>query len=49
MRQVLLVVATVVVLLALLGFVGISRPLRGGPAWTLLGAAVVLVLVALLV
>jgi protein-S-isoprenylcysteine O-methyltransferase Ste14 len=45
-RQTLLIIATVVVLLALLGFVGISRPLRGARAWTLLAAGVLLVAVA---
>ncbi|MEJ2679546.1 MAG: hypothetical protein P8174_10790 [Gemmatimonadota bacterium] len=49
MRQTLLIVATVVVLLALLGFVGVSRPLRGARAWTLLGAGLVLVVAALFV
>lgn len=47
MRQTLLIVATVAVLLALLGFVGVSRPLRGARAWTLLGAGLALVAVAL--
>ncbi len=46
MRQTLLIIATVVVLLALLGFVGISRPLRGARAWTLLVAGLLLVAVA---
>jgi hypothetical protein len=46
-RQTLLIIATVVVLLALLGFVGISRPLRGARAWTLLGAGLLLVAIAL--
>lgn len=49
MRQTLLIVATVVVLLALLGFVGISRPLRGARAWTLLWVGVALVVAALFV
>jgi hypothetical protein len=48
-RQTLLIVATVLVLLALLGFVGISRPLRGARAWTLLCVGVVLVAAALFV
>ncbi|HKJ93441.1 MAG TPA: hypothetical protein VJ957_09740 [Longimicrobiales bacterium] len=46
MRQALLIIATVVVLLALLGFVGIARPLRGGRAWALLVAGLALVVVA---